>query len=123
MDIHEAAGLVQAPTGLRGATPSVTKANIVRWLDKLVLANVQRGTDIFDRDPDGDIVLGSYSGLREGEWNKVIAALGSSEILSWSAAMASHVPRLSCGKIKVTSGSHGRGHSSTAYPRVGPFLS
>ena len=38
-------------------------------------------------------------------------------------SMDSNVPPLSCGRIRVTSGSHGRGRNFASFPRLGPSLS
>jgi hypothetical protein len=121
-EIHQAAGLPQAPAGLRGANPAASKNNVVKWFDDVILASVQPGVNVIDRDGDGLVVPGSYSGLRGGEWSAVITALGTRQVRLWSGTMDTNVPPLSCGKLRV---SHGRGHNctTTTYPRLGPFLS
>ncbi len=76
-------------------------------------------TDVRDRDPDGAIIPGSYSQLQGKEWG---GCLQHGDVLDWVAAMRNHVPKLSCGRLKVCLGSHGRGWSNAHYPRPGPFL-
>ena len=63
-DIHQAAGLPQAPPGLLGPNPAASKANVVAWLDQIVMGAVPTGTDVFDRDGYAQVVPGAYSGLR-----------------------------------------------------------
>lgn len=55
---------------------------MVRWFEKIVhvVASVQPGVDVIDRDLDGLVVPGSYSGLWEGEWYSIVAAQGTRQI-------------------------------------------
>lgn len=113
--IHAAFGLPEKPpyipTGLNAAE---SKANLVTWLNSVIKQYVD-GADVFDFNVEGIKIDGGYSGLRSGEW------VGREEIEDWKFSMRNHVPPLSCGRLHVTHGGHGRGHNVTSNPRLGPF--
>ena len=69
VDIHAAMGLPMALAGLQGTNPAESRANLVQWFNNIILANVQHGVDVFDKDPDGLVVPGFYTGLRDSEWH------------------------------------------------------
>lgn len=121
-EIHLALQLPECPHNLvAGLTPAASKNQFVTWLDEIIRINVQAGVDVCDRDGLGRKVPGSYSGLRSGEWSKVIQALTTPELNRWNVAMFDHVPILSCGKLKVVDGIAGRGNNTSSFPAVGPF--
>ena len=75
---------------------------MVRWLDKIVLANIQHGIDVFDRDPDGQVVPGSYSGVKEGSGTSpVITSASHSTSLtdSFHSQSKTEPPKLSSVRI------------------------
>ncbi len=117
-----AMGVAERPaTILLGANPAASRQNLINWIDNIIWANVH-GVDVMDRDAEGVIVPGSYSGLRAGEWGQVLQALGARDIRLWSATLDAHNPPLSCGRLKVVDGFHGRGRNTTTFVRIGPFL-
>ncbi len=72
--------LAEKPANLQlGANPASSRRNFIQWIDYMIRASVH-GTDVFDRDAEGVVVPGSYSGLRAGEWGQVIQALGARDI-------------------------------------------
>ncbi len=75
--IHLAMGSPERPAVIQlGANPAASRRNLISWIDNIILANVH-GVDVMDRDAEGVIVPGSYSGLRAGEWGQVLQALGA----------------------------------------------
>ena len=69
-----------------GINPADSKQNFVQWLDNIIWLCVQPGVDVIDRDAQGDVVQGSYSGLRSGEWEKVIMQLTTPALSQWNGA-------------------------------------
>ena len=82
-----------------------------------VAANV----NIIDRDAQGVVVEGSYSGLRSGEWATALAHLTTPAMSRWHVAMLNQHPPVSCGRLKVADGIAGRGNNTSSFPAVGPF--
>lgn len=80
-----------------GAAPAASRHN---WFDGVVQNGVNGRLQTIRRPGHRcRAVPGSYSGLRDGEWNKVVQALGSVPMRRWSAALNANTPPLSCGRI------------------------
>ena len=124
-EIHGAMSLPEAPHYLRAAAnPAASKAKLIKWFTKVVKESLDpksRDRDVCDRDGDDEVVEGSYSGLRGGEWETVVSKLTLRHMRDWGGAL--DAANLSCGKLKVTHAGHGRGGNRSAFPNHPPFLS
>ncbi len=54
---------------------------------------------MFDRNAEGVVVAGSYTGLQSGEWGKVMENLGTRDVEKWKQAAV--------GELKGTMGVEG----------------
>ena len=76
-----------------GANAQECKDNLVQWMDNLV-RRYANGHDVFDHSPNGTKIDGSFSGLRSGEWGKIVEYLGQSDVTRWRYAMENNAPPL-----------------------------
>ena len=121
-EIHRAMQLPECPPNIAlGIDAAELKENFVQWLDDIIRGAVKANVDVIDRDAEGAIVQGSYSGLRSGEWAKVVAQLATPALSRWHVAMLNVDPPVSCGKLKVADGIAGRGNNTSSFPAIAPF--
>lgn len=121
-EIHRAMQLPQCPPNLvLGINADDSKKKFVHWMDEIIRTSIKPCVDVRDRDGLGNIVPGSYSGLRSGEWGIVIQKLTTPAISLWHCAMLNAVPPVSCGRCKVADGIAGRGNNTSSFPAIGPF--
>ena len=119
--IHEALGLPHLPPNLQqGGSPALSKANLVLWMDNIVLAAVRPAVNVFDRNANGKID-GHYSNIRNGELGHIFETLGETAVHRWRHELETHVPPITCGQMVVVYGGSGRGNSTTTHPKMGPF--
>ena len=115
--IHRCLQLQSCPAGLvAGNTADGSFANFVNWLDALAR---RQNNGCLTFDADNIKRDGLYSNLLQHECNNIIQTLSAAPIRAWEVEMTA--AGLNCGRLSVHSGS-GRGLSSVAQFRVGPFM-
>lgn len=121
--IHAAMALPGHPANLTlGANPQQSKRNLIEWIDRIIKQNIVQMADVCDRDRSGKKMDGSYSGLRSGEWSRIVEDLTNSDMRAWQRSMDLAIPPLTCGKVKVGDVVAGRGNNTSSFPTIGPFL-
>ena len=118
IEIHNAMSLNSKPAEIPlGTTPKESKENLCKWMDKM-MKNVSR-PECLVVDGDDIRLEGEYHGLRQGEWGSALQKLQAVAMQAWHHELYQN--NLSCGRLMLHCGSHGRGSISTRV-KVGPFL-